>query len=118
MSTIKKTTKKTTKIAKPKYIVDLTDIETPADMELEFIKAKVLAGVAITEEEFKFVLRFGAHIATEAFKDAFLANATQVTMSAEDANDIIDYIKDKIYPKTPWYKRAWNWITKPFKRKK
>ena len=51
MKTIKKT-KKTDKKFNPAFVVDLTEIEGPEDVTIEFIAAKVRAGISIRYKRF------------------------------------------------------------------
>ena len=105
-----------------KFVVNLTDVETCDDIQLEFIKGKAIAGVAITEDEFKFIVQYGAQLAfdtIDACLEAFL-KSDKYTKIEDDklAQDILKLIEKSVKPKKPWYKRFWGWITKPFKKNK
>ena len=104
-----------------KFVVNLTDIETCDDIQLEFIKGKVLAGVAITEDEFKFIVQYGAQLAfdtIDACIEAFLQSDKYTKIEDDNlANDILKLIEKSIKPKKPWYKRLWAWIKSPFIKK-
>lgn len=105
-----------------KFVVNLTDVETCDDIQLEFIKGKALAGVAITEDEFKFIVQYGAQLAfdtIDACLEAFL-KSDKYTKIEDDklAHDILKLIEKSVKPKKPWYKRFWGWLTKPFKKNK
>ena len=112
--------KDTTK--KPELIVNLTAVDTCDDIQLEFIKAKSMQGFAITEDEFKFIVKYGAELAfdtIDACLDAFLASGNYTKIEDDQlAQDIVKLIEEKINPKKPWYKRFWGWVTKPFKKNK
>lgn len=109
MKALKKT-KKVTK--KPAFIVDLTDIATPEDVIMEFIVAKVNGGLPIKDKELEFAVNYGATFALECVeKWYFSRNFVRITDSSL-GKQIIKDIKKAIAPKTPWYKRFWNWITR------
>lgn len=105
-----------------KFVVNLTDIETCDDIQLEFIKGKALAGVAITEDEFKFIVQYGAQLAfdtIDACIEAFLQSDKYTKIEDDDlAQELLKLIENSLKPKKPWYKRLWAWITKPFKKNK
>lgn len=110
MKTIKKT-KKTAKKFNPAFVVDLTDIEGPEDVTIEFIAAKVRAGISITNKEFMYTLGYGAATALEAVENFYFDHTTCI----EDdklAKKLLKEIKKAIKRRTPWYKRFWNWITR------
>ena len=110
MKTIKKT-KKTNKKFNPAFVVDLTDIEGPEDVTIEFIAAKVRADIPITNKEFMYTLSYGAATALEAMENFYFDHTTCI----EDdklAEKLLKEIKKSITKKTPWYKRFWNWITR------
>lgn len=113
---------KTMKKDNIKFVVNLTDVETCDDIQLEFIKGKAVAGVAITEDEFKFIVQYGAQLAfdtIDACLEAFL-KSDKYTKIEDDklAQDILKLIEKSVKPKKPWYKRFWGWLTKPFKKNK
>lgn len=114
---------KTMKKDNIKFVVNLTNVETCDDIQLEFIKGKAIAGVAITEDEFKFIVQYGAQLAfdtIDACLDAFL-KSDKYTKIEDDklAQDILKLIEKSVKPKKkPWYKRFWGWLIKPFKKNK
>jgi len=113
---------KTMKKDNIKFVVNLTDVETCDDIQLEFIKGKAIAGIAITEDEFKFIVQYGAQLAfdtIDACLEAFL-KSDKYTKIEDDklAQDILKLIEKSVKPKKPWYKRFWGWLTKPFRKNK
>lgn len=88
-------TKKNIKATKkPAYIVNVDAIEHLDDIDTVFGLAKHNAGLPISDDElasicYSMIEQFG----TKIF--------------------IVDCKCD-----TPWYKRFWNWVTKPFKKNK
>lgn len=108
MKALKKT-KKVTK--KPMFLVDLTEIESPDDIVMEFIAGKVRAGLPISEKEMFFSMGYGAATALTAVEDFYYSHATMI----EDdklANKLLKEIGKALKKKQPWYKRFWNWITR------
>lgn len=123
---MKKETKKTTKkvakkvTSKPKFIVDLTKVETCEDIKFEFIKAKATQGVAITEDDILFLVNLGAEIALE-YIDKCIDEINKQTIKIQDDklfDELTNLLRKATQPKKPWYKRFWSWITKPFKKNK
>jgi len=98
------------------FIVNLTKVENCDDIRLEFIKGKVLSGVKITEEEFKFIVSYGVVLAFNTI-DKCIDNLTKSYTYTKIENDklvkdIINLIDNSVNPKKPWYKRFWGWITR------
>ena len=116
---IMKSTKKTKK--EPKFIVNYTNIERPEDVYTEYILAKVRAGIAIDMEEAKMLVKFGAVLTMEVIDNYIeLFEKTCVTTIEDEkvAEDLLNILVKATQKKQPWYKRLWNWIKKPFCKKK
>ena len=116
---IMKNTKKTKK--EPKFIVNYTNIERPEDVYVEYILAKVRAGIAIDMEEAKMLVKFGAVLTMEVIDNYIeLFEKTCVTTIEDEkvAEDLLNILVKATQKKQPWYKRLWNWIKKPFCKKK
>ncbi len=114
MKTVKKTNK-------PTIVVDLTNIESCEDIQFEFNRAKAKAGIPLTDAEIDSVVAYGAHLALDVI-DQFCDQLYSQTVAVEikDKKQIKKAIKaiEKILkPKTPWYKKLWNWVKKPFTKK-
>ena len=123
MKTTKKTVKNVKKATKPSFVVDLTDAVTYSDVKLSFIEAKALNGVKLTQDEFNFVMLISAGSmlnVIDTFIDECLTCIPKENVIHDDklAKDIVKMIEKKVNKKQPWYKRAWNWITKPFRKNK
>lgn len=106
---------------KPAFIVDLTDIENCDDVKFEFIRAKATQGVAITEDDITWLVMLGSKITCsiidEAMKD-YEDNFVHVVKDDKLFNKLENILKEAIgKKKKPWYKRFWNWIKHPFKKK-
>lgn len=93
--------KKTTKNkVKPAYKADITNCETVNDVKLAFALAKHNAKLSLTDDNLETIIN--------AVLDEFMEQYPMVTVVNCEC-----YCK-----KTPWYKRFWNWLTKPFKKNK
>lgn len=115
---MKNTTKKTTK---PAFVVDLTNVKTCEDIKLEFIVAKAKSGVKLDDDEIMFLINLGAILAIEVIDECIeKLNAKTVHIQDDELYHELEKLLEKaVAPKkTPWYKKAWNWITKPFKKNK
>ena len=111
--------KKTSK--KPVIVVDLTKAETCDDIRFEFTRAKAKAGVPLTNAEINQVVVYGAKLALDtidAFCDQYVSEFQAVTITdKKQIKKAIKTIESIMKPKTPWYKKVWNWMKKPFVKK-
>ena len=113
---------KAKKINKPTIIVDLTNIETCEDVRFEFTRAKAKAGVPLTDAEINSVVAYGATLALDTI-DSFCDQYQKMYPAIEikdkkQVQKAIKAIESILKPKTPWYKKLWNWVKKPFTKKK
>lgn len=108
-------------IKKPMVIVDLTKVETCDDIRFEFTRAKAKAGLPLTDQEINQVVAYGAHLALETidqFCEQYASEFQSVRITdKKQIKKAIKAIESIIKPKTPWYKRVWNWMKKPFVKK-
>lgn len=108
-----KSTKNTKK--EPKFIVDYTNIERPEDVYVEYILAKVRAGMVIDSEEAKALVHFGAVLTMEIINNyvEIFENTCVTTINDNKvAEDVLKILAKATQKKQPWYKRFWNWITR------
>jgi len=106
-------------IKKPTIVVDLTNIESYKDVQFEFIRGKAKAGYPLTDQEINQVVSYGAGLALDTI-DSFLSQFYAVSVELKDKKQIkkaIKTIESMLHPKTPWYKKVWNWMKKPFVKK-
>lgn len=106
-------------IKKPTIVVDLTNAESYKDVQFEFVRGKAKAGYPLTDQEINQVVAYGAGLALDAI-DSFLAQFYAVSVELKDKKQIkkaIKTIESMLCPKTPWYKKVWNWFKKPFVKK-
>lgn len=105
---MKKVVKKTVKIARPKYTIDMTNIANVGDVTASFIGQKILNGIKLTDSDISTIVSIVTDIVLE-------------DLMPEDCSAIVNdggvyrkctaiRIENKV--KKPWYKRAWNWITR------
>ena len=108
-------------IKKPVIVVDLTNIETCDDIRFEFTRAKAKAGVPLTDQEINQVVAYGAHLALDTidqFCGQYAAEFQSVKITdKKQIKKAIKAIESILKPKTPWYKKVWNWMKKPFVKK-
>ena len=88
--------KKTNKKQKYSYIVDCDKIKVMNDIDFVWAMSKQKAGLAITEDELSdIIVRL-----FELFRPKMEVFVHSCSCTK----------------KTPWYKRVWNFLTKPFKK--
>lgn len=108
-------------IKKPVIIVDLTNIESCDDIRFEFTRAKAKAGVPLTDQEINQVIAYGAKLALDTidqFCEQYVSEFQSVSITdKKQIKKAIKAIESIIKPKTPWYKKVWNWMKKPFVKK-
>lgn len=105
---MKKVVKKTVKVTRPKYTIDMTKAANMDDVTADFLSQKILNGMKLTYNDICTI--------TSIVTDIILRE-----LMPEDCTAIVNdggvyrkctaiRIEDKV--KKPWYKRAWNWITR------
>ena len=105
---MKKAIKKTVKVTKPKYTIDMTEAANIDDITADFISQKIMNGMKLTESDVCTIVSIVTEIVLR-------------NIMPEDCSAIVNdggvyrkctavRIENKV--KKPWYKRAWNWITR------
>lgn len=105
---MKKVVKKTVKVVKPKYTIDMIDLSNVSDITAYFIGQKILNGMKLTDSDISTIISIATDIVLE-------------DLMPEDCSAIVNdggiyrkftaiRVKNKV--KKPWYKRVWNWITR------
>ena len=105
---MKKAIKKTVKVTKPKYTISMTEAANIDDITAGFISQKIMNGMKLTESDVSTIVSIVTDIVLE-------------NLMPEDCSAIVNdggvyrkctavRIENKV--KKPWYKRAWNWITR------
>lgn len=105
---MKKAIKKTVKVKKPKYTIDMTNAANMCDVTEDFISQKISNGMKLTDSDVCTI--------TSIATDIILKN-----IMPEDCTAIVNdggvyrkctAVRVEKKAKKPWYKRAWNWITR------
>lgn len=105
---MKKAIKKTVKVTKPKYTISMTEAANIDDIAADFISQKIMNGMKLTESDVCTIVSIVTDIVLE-------------NLMPEDCTAIVNdggvyrkctavRVENKV--KKPWYKRAWNWITR------
>lgn len=105
---MKKAIKKTVKVTKPKYTIDMTKAVNMDDVTADFLSQKIMNGMKLTESDVCTIVSIVTDIVLE-------------NLMPEDCSAIVNdggvyrkctavRVENKV--KKPWYKRAWNWITR------
>lgn len=111
---MKKQNKKNIKVVdtpKKTIVVNLCDVKTVGDLLFNIAIGKCNAGVVITEDELMATYAKGAADAAEFMTKVY----DFAGMLKDTIKTCVDVWTEK---KTPWYKKLWNKITKPFKKNK
>lgn len=105
---MKKAIKKTVKVKKPKYTIDMTNAANMCDITEDFISQKISNGMKLTCDDMCTI--------TSIATDIILKN-----LMPEDCTAIVNdggvyrkctAVRIEKKAKKPWYKRVWNWITR------
>lgn len=105
---MKKVVKKTVKVTRPKYTIDMTNAVNMEDIAENFVGQKISNGMKLTYDDICTI--------TSIITDLVLEN-----LMPEDCSAIVkdcgvyrkctaERVEVKV--KKPWYKRVWNWITR------
>lgn len=113
---MKKNNKKATK---PVYAVNLTNVTSPTDVKVAYIRAKATNGVKLDDEEVDYLIIAGVKVAMDTVDEYLDETESKVIRVKDDKiyKQLEKIMKGIIEPKKPWYKRFWAWMTKPFKKK-
>mgnify|MGYP007077994852 FL=1 len=105
---MKKAIKKTVKVTKPKYTISMTEAANIDDITADFISQKIMNGMKLTESDVSTIVSIVTDIVLE-------------NLMPEDCSAIVNdggvyrkctAVRVENEVKKPWYKRAWNWITR------
>ena len=105
---MKKVVKKTVKVVKPKYTIDMADLANVSDVTAYFIGQKILNGMKLTVSDISTLISIVADIVLEDLMPEDCAAIVNDNGTYRKCTAI--RVKNKV--KKPWYKRAWNWITR------
>lgn len=109
---MKKTTKKVTKTVKPAFIVDLTNVETPAELYAAFGLAKQDANLPMTDDELVSIVNIAVNTTLAALQDAF-SKLPYTEYNITNGEKLIFDEKGNVkVKKANIFRRFWNWITR------
>lgn len=109
---MKKTVKKTEKVKKPAFIVNLTDAETPTDVLMQFGLAKHNAGMAMTDDELIAICKKQSEVTVDILTAALLTAPHTEYVVENGAKLILDEFGNAKIKKPNIFKRFWRWITR------
>lgn len=105
---MKKAIKKTVKVKRPKYTIDMTNAANMRDITEDFISQKISNCMKLTCDDMCTI--------TSIATDIILKNLMpeDCTAIVNDGGVYRKYTAVRIEKnaKKPWYKRVWNWITR------
>ena len=105
---MKKAIKKTVKVTKPKYAIDMTEAANIDDITADFISQKISAGMRMTDCDYDTVIS----ILTDALLDEILPENGYAVVKDDCVYLRCKACRVEEKAKKPWYKRLWNWITR------
>lgn len=105
---MKKVVKKTVKVTRPKYTIDMTKAANMDDVTADFLSQKILNGMKLTYDDICTITSIVTDI---IFRELMPEDCTAIVNDGGVYRKCTAIrIEDKV--KKPWYKRAWNWITR------
>lgn len=105
---MKKAIKKTVKVTKPKYTIDMTKAANMDDVTADFISQKILNGMKLTESDVNTIVS----IVTDIVLENLMPEDCSAIVSDGGVYRKCTAVRVDNEVKKPWYKRAWNWITR------
>ena len=105
---MKKAIKKTVKVKRPKYAIDMTEAANIDDITADFISQKIMNGMKLTESDVCTIVSIVTDI---VLKDIMPEDCSAIVNDGGVYRKCTAVrVENKV--KKPWYKRAWNWITR------
>ena len=105
---MKKAIKKTVKVTKPKYTIDMTEAANIDDITEDFISQKIMNGMKLTESDVCTIVS----IVTDIVLKNIMPEDCSAIVSDGGVYRKCTAVRIENKVKKPWYKRAWNWITR------
>ena len=102
---MKKAIKKTVKVKKPKYTIDMRDVD---DVTIDFLCQKVENGMELTGSDFATF----TSIIADSLLEKLMPEEGSCLVRDNGVYRMCTAVKVENKVKKPWYKRAWNWITR------
>lgn len=105
---MKKVVKKTVKVARPKYIIDMTNAANMNDVTANFISQKISNGMKLTDLDISTIVS----IVTDAILKDLMPEDCSAIVKDGGVYRKCTAERVEVKAKKPWYKRVWNWITR------
>ena len=105
---MKKVVKKTVKVARPKYIIDMTNAANMDDITANFIGQKISNGMKLTDSDISTI----ASIITDVILKDLMPEDCSAIVKDGGVYRKCTAERVEVKAKKPWYKRVWNWITR------
>lgn len=105
---MKKAIKKTVKVTKPKYAIDMTEAANIDDITADFISQKIMNGMKLTKSDVSTIVS----IVTDIVLKNIMPEDCSAIVSDGGVYRKCTAVRVENKVKKPWYKRAWNWITR------
>lgn len=105
---MKKAIKKTVKVTKPKYTISMTEAANIDDITADFISQKIMNGMKLTESDVSTIVS----IVTDIVLKNIMPEDCSAIVSDGGVYRKCTAVRVENKVKKPWYKRAWNWITR------
>ena len=105
---MKKAIKKTVKVKRPKYVIDMTNAANMNDVIANFIGQKISNGMKLTDSDISTIMSIVTDI---ILKDLMPEDCSAIVKDGGVYRKCTaERVEVKV--KKPWYKRLWNWITR------
>ena len=105
---MKKVVKKTVKVKRPKYTIDMTNAVNMEDITGNFVGQKILNGMKITYDDICTI----TSIVTDLILEDLMPEDGTAIVNDNGTYRKCTAIRVENKVKKPWYKRVWNWITR------
>ena len=105
---MKKAIKKTVKVTKPKYTISMTEATNIDDITADFISQKIMNGMKLTDSDISTIVS----IVTDVVLDNLMPEDCTAIVNDGGVYRKCTAVRVENKVKKPWYKRAWNWITR------
>lgn len=104
---MKKVVKKTVKVTRPKYTIDMTKAANMDDVTADFLSQKIMNGMKLTESDVSTIVS----IVTDIVLRELMPEDCTAIVNDGGVYRKCTAVRVENEVKKPWYKRAWNWIT-------
>ena len=105
---MKKVIKKTVKVTRPKYTIDMTKAANMDDVTADFLSQKILNGMKLTYDDICTI----TSIVTDIILRELMPEDCTAIVNDNGTYRKCTAIRVENKVKKPWYKRVWNWITR------